>query len=504
MLKPLITLLLLRTVKPQILDVQDLSDNHGYLPIKIKDVDIVDYYIKVIHVINTTKYIDTANMINDNIQKLANTYSNVTPLLESIGKSMDLCRTKISNLIPKFRQKRGLINIIGKGLKYLTGTMDNDDEENILNHFSRVDKFNNETSTEIDQLTYLSTTLSNKVSNITAHINDQQHIIQTYIHRFKKHIGNRILNLEDETTFLENIFRINNDLNLLTNHVDEIGHVIFNSRLGVIPSDILTKEEYELMDKIESYLHTNISVKYRHNLVILTLQIPRFLNETFSEVLLEPIPNEFNRSLALKDNTFLIHKNETYNTDTFEYKKLRKVKDSCIQNIVKSIEPNCKMSLSIIEEEREIYPGLLIFKNFKSKIETNCNTTVNFEKIKTFLIKFENCNVKTEHRSYENYKINVKEMFVIEKFMLKVKENNESLPDLHLDPLKFNDTITLINRKLLSNNMLNISSNVSALIVIISIIILIYIRMNKRIYILSSSEPRTNGGGVTATPIFTI
>lgn len=71
MMKPLIILLLLRTVRPQILNVQHLDDHHGYLPIKIKDVDLVDYYIKVIHVINTTKYIDTANMIHDNIQKLA-------------------------------------------------------------------------------------------------------------------------------------------------------------------------------------------------------------------------------------------------------------------------------------------------------------------------------------------------------------------------------------------------------------------------------------------------
>lgn len=503
-IKLLLVTLLLGMVNPQQLDVQDLTDNHGYLPIKLKDVELVDYYIKVIHVINTTKYIDTANMLHDNIQKLADTYTNVTPLLESIGKSMDLCKTKIANLTPKFRQKRGLINIIGKGLKYATGTMDSDDEENIVNHFSIIDKFNNNTSTEIAQLTYLSTALSNRVANITTHINSQQHIIQTYIHQFKNNIGNKILNLEDETIFLENIFRISNDLNLLTNHVDEIGHVIFNSRLGVIPSDILTEEEFKLMDRVQSYLHTNISVNYKHNLIILTLHIPKFLNETFTEILLEPMPNKLNRSLTLKENTFLIHNNETYNTDTIEYKKLRKVKDSCIQEIVKGMEPNCKMNLATMEEEKEIFPGLLIFKNFKGKIKTDCNTTAKFENFRTFLVKFENCYVKTEHKSYENYKINVKEMFILEHFMLKIKESNESLPDLYLNQLKINDTITLVNKKLLNNTILNVSSNISTVIAIVSIIFLIYLRMNRRIYILSSSEPQTKGGGVTVTPTFTI
>lgn len=72
------------------------------------------------------------------------------------------------------------MNITGTWLKYVAGTMDNDDEEKIVNHLQKLDTSNNETSLEIDQITYLSTTLPNRVSKIATHINDQQRLSEKY------------------------------------------------------------------------------------------------------------------------------------------------------------------------------------------------------------------------------------------------------------------------------------------------------------------------------------
>lgn len=113
---------------------------------------------------------------------------------------------------------------------------------------------------EIDELTFLSTSMSTKISSVTDHINIQQKTAQKYIHKFKTEIANRILNLEDGTILLENIFQINKDINLLMDHINEIEHVIFNTKLGVVPSDILTTEEFNYINEIESYLRTKVSL----------------------------------------------------------------------------------------------------------------------------------------------------------------------------------------------------------------------------------------------------
>lgn len=489
----------LNTITAQTLEIEDLSDNNGYIPIKLRDVEIIDNYAKIIHVINITQYLETAKILEENIHKLTKTYTNVTPLLKSISKGMDLCKTKIQNLIPRFRQKRGLINAIGKGLKYVAGTMDNDDEEKILNKIQTLEKSNGRTIIELDELTYLSTSISVKIKNITDHINNEQKTVQTYINNFKTKLVNSIIDLEDETTFLENIFQINNDLNLLIDHVNEIGHVIFNTKLGVIPSDILTTEEFNYINKTESYLHAKVALTYRENLVILTLNIPRFLDETFAEVLFESLPDKQNKTLILNGNTVLIHKNDVYKPNTLEYKKLERVNDHCVTNIVRNLEPNCSLSRTKNQEEKEIYPGLLVFKNYKERIVTNCKTPHEFENLKTYLIKFENCIIKTKLRTYENYKINIKDMFIIEKFILKITENNISLSDINIKELHFNETVKLVNHKIFKNSLINTGSNIGIFAIIVSIIIIIYIRTNRQTYIISS-EPHSNDGGVIVTP----
>lgn len=497
-----ILLITLSTItNAQFIDIQDLTNNHGYIPIKIKDVKIIDKYIKIIHVINTTQYLETANILQENIHKLANTYTNISPLLDSVNKSMDICKTKIKNLTPKFRQKRGLVNAIGKGLKYVTGTMDSDDEKEIFNKINTLVKNNRDTMTALDEISYLSTSMSDKIFNITNHINNQQKIVQKYVNKFKTEVQNKILDLEDETIFLQNVFQINNDVNLLMDHINEIGLVIFNSKLGIIPSDILTKEEYNFIDGIESYLQTKVSLTYRENFVILTLSVPRFLNESFSEVIFEPLPNNENKTLILNQNTVLIYKNETYKSNTLEYKNLEKINDNCLTDIIQNVEPKCNMNITKNQEEREIFPGLLIFKHYQDKIETNCKNPYKLENFKTYLLKFENCIVKTQLRTYENYKINVKEMFILEKFILKIKESNSSFNDLDIKEIHFNETIKIVKHKLLKTTLIHTGSSIGIFIILIALFIIMYFRTQKtKTYIVSSSEPHSNEGGVIITP----
>lgn len=42
--------------KAQTLDIQDLSNNNGYIPIKTGETKTIEHYTKILHIINTTEY----------------------------------------------------------------------------------------------------------------------------------------------------------------------------------------------------------------------------------------------------------------------------------------------------------------------------------------------------------------------------------------------------------------------------------------------------------------
>lgn len=54
-------------------------------------------------------------------------------------------KIKIRSITPNAiaKQKRGLVNAIGKNLKWLTGVMDNEDRETIMNHLLNNQKKSN-------------------------------------------------------------------------------------------------------------------------------------------------------------------------------------------------------------------------------------------------------------------------------------------------------------------------------------------------------------------------
>lgn len=114
------------------------------------------------------------------------------------------------------------------------------------------------------------------------------------------------------------------------------------------------------------------------------------MNETFSEVIFEPIPDDKNRSLILDRNTVLIQNNEVYKSSTLEYKNLENVNDNHLTSIVKNLEPNSNIKLTKDSLESEIYTSLLIYKEHQDKMETNCKHPYKLGKFKTFFIKFEN------------------------------------------------------------------------------------------------------------------
>ena len=51
--------------------------------------------------------------------------------------------------------------------------------------------------------------------------------------------------------FSRHVYQTDNDITLMKNHADDIGQVLFTSKLGIIPTDVLNQQELQLIDDLD-------------------------------------------------------------------------------------------------------------------------------------------------------------------------------------------------------------------------------------------------------------
>lgn len=88
---------------------------------KTDTVPVIKEYKSFIHAVNITKYEEMFQAINTSIHKLPGDIpSSIQFLMNNLHKELSMF-----NII--HRHKRGLINVFGKGIKFITGNLDDDD-----------------------------------------------------------------------------------------------------------------------------------------------------------------------------------------------------------------------------------------------------------------------------------------------------------------------------------------------------------------------------------------
>lgn len=481
-------------VTAQHLDVQDLTNNNGYIPIKTGELKLIGHYDKVLHFINLTAYEETVTLLSDNLSALKTITFEDKQLLNTLNKNFILLKAKIDNLHIHSKSKRGLINVLGKGLKYIAGSMDSDDELEIRDAINRINDNEQTINSTVGKLTHINNFMTEQIGNITKHINKQQSIISRYINVFKSETQNRIKTLEDEVQFIEQTYSLNNDIVLLTNHINDIGQIIFSCKLGVIPTDILTQKELNLISDFDSYTNTKVAVLFQHNNIILTLFIPQFSSNTLTRIKFESLPDILNKSVILNTSEILADSSDkVYDInvkDNLE-KNLIALDNKCIENILRFKEAQCNLEISEKSEVVEMVQGIIIFKNFKGNITHDCSKLKVMQK-GTFLIKFENCKINVLNKTYTNVNLKMYETLVLPNLITKIKENkNVTEFDLKIETLqmKYEDNIRILVDKNKEMHVFSLSSDISIIISIITLTIIFACIIKSRQISYIVSEP---------------
>lgn len=142
------------------------------------------------------------------------------------------------------RKRRGLFNIVGKGLKYLTGTIDYEDEEEIKQSLD-INKENNKNIIDgLNEQIKINNNFNEISNNISIQINKQQHDIKKQF----ENLGNAVNQEHIRIKKMQHAFQINYDIDLLRTQVKKVKENLMLSQLGILNTGLLTSKEIKNFD----------------------------------------------------------------------------------------------------------------------------------------------------------------------------------------------------------------------------------------------------------------
>jgi hypothetical protein len=418
---------LLTTVNAQNLEVTPIQAKNGYLIFQTGSIDLPINYEYHYLSVNLTK----TEIIYEELIKQAHFFENLQQikyLIEKLNREMNGIR------IAK-RSKRGLANFMGTIYKYLFGTLDQEDKEELQQQIGEISKNN----IQISELNHVIDAI-NKGIEVTNHLN--------HLREQEQMLALVIFNLQQFTEYIEDI-----ELGL---QLTRLG--IFNPKL--LRHDSLTHVNSEKLLSIK----TSAWLKSDTNEILIISQIPREIIKTpIFEIV--PYPDKENNILTetIHDKYFS-HNNQTYTADSQSL-----VINKCITGILNQIATQCRYSKTHSDFEiKYVEPNIITTWNLpKTILNQNCiNREITIEG--NNMIKASNCSVQLEEILITNTMLDYTQTIYVNNNVTK------------LEPLEYIQAKEIIEQHAQTNNIFQIII-ITALAIIIVLALMYFIYKYKTI-----------------------
>lgn len=380
------------------------------------------------------------------------------------------------------------MNAVGTVQKWLFGTMDDQDRQDIFDHLKITDENNRNAIKNLNNQIKINMNYNQTLSNLKLLIaNDRVKI--------SKALSETNQYLKD---FIEKILFMDQEIKLryIQTRINQILDNIVSTKNNIIHPSMFTLEELEeyKIDFHKLKLLKAGLLKYDNELLIFAIKIPRDYILTDLE-LITGIPNSNN--YEIKDSNELIVK---VNEKIYKYKENSMLKDiklseNCIVN------KNCKLKFNNVSSIDEIDDETILLKNMKNEIlEQNCNKR-KFVLKGNYLINFSNCTIKIKNRIFENAKFTILDKY----FYPAEKINSTIIKPINFEEITINNTANIQEIKELQyHKKITQGTNIGIIVVLIAIIGIIIFKNFKEkkqtIKIVNNSKPESfdlKGGGVT-------
>lgn len=411
----------------------------------------------ILHIINIQDLSQTLDSIRDSVKNLQ------TGDDRTIRKTIENIQAKISAVEPeKTRQKRGLINIVGTAQKWLFGTMDENDRQEIIKHLNTIEEND---SNAIFNL--------NKQIKINSHFNDSIFDLKNIIETDRKQLAQTYKELSiNEKRIIKQQLKTDQILKLriLEDKVNQIIDTIAQIKLGMVHPSILTATEIT-ETKLDFYKLKNVRVgilKYDKNRLIIAMKIPNNY-KLVDFKLITASPTETKHEVIIEDQ-YVIEINETmykYDTKILYEKELIPI-NNCIVN------RNCKLKENNAIEIKSLDDYTVLCKNMNNiELINNCDDRkVNLNG--NYLIVLNNCSIQILNQTFSNKNVKFVDRYFYEE---NIKYNFTKT--LNFEEIILKNFVNLENIKILKFHK-NVSySAIIVFVLIFAIFIFILLRKNK-------------------------
>lgn len=338
----------------------DVSTKNGLLTMKLDTVRIKTGYERLMHKVNLEEIRQNIHYI----ESLANTLNITDHLEQTLQFKIRKAYGKLAGFYPK-RSKRGLVNALGKVIKFIAGNPDQEDLDLINQNLETMEGNSNKIlDNQIKQVkinNLLQSTI-NKVSKTLRLIKEQ---IQLQNIEFRKDLEfiNLILNIDILIKTLEDLeeqiaFSKSNHLNkniLSTDEKDYIWNFLVEQQITV-----------KFEDEIYKFVQSIVSLQNNH--VIIIVKLPIVESREYGLMQLEPVNvngtriNTSIRYVANYQRTFYEQKERC-----FICNNNIPVNDECIFNILTNQKAKCPMSKQPDEPIiKEVNTGTILVDTYKA------------------------------------------------------------------------------------------------------------------------------------------
>lgn len=459
--------MLLITPTQALINVEKLETKGGFTLLQQNDIQIIEGYDKVLHIIDTDMIKQTLAKIEtdiDNVFSLPDDQTVINQLNLQIRKTSH----NIETIIPH-KQRRGLINLGGKILKWVFGTLDESDKQEIEEHLKTTDINNHNSIDTLNKQIKINNDLQENMQILTDRINENQKLTMSLL--------NNSIRINRDNLKQLHFIQVLTNINLLNDEIDKIQENIIFAKHNIMSRSILTPEEIDFYEvDISKLQEIKSSLLQMGNKLIFVIAIPKFYSELAKKCKLIPIPNENYEELAIEETDILLFKGKGYLDDGQYYFKNLKVTKDCIQSLVNNELGKCKKIKNIKFEIKELKQNLILIKNADNeKMRNTCNF-LEYKLNRNYIINFNNCSIEIGNVKFQNLEKEFMQHVTLPNY-LEIGNISEAvnMKKLHLKQIKNINEIKEI-KDVTRHNKLTFYVSTSFIVITIAILILYIVK----------------------------
>ncbi|XP_037903895.1 uncharacterized protein LOC119647163 [Hermetia illucens] len=399
---------------------------------------------------------------------------------------IELCKTEKESETLN-REKRGLINPVGKIYKLLFRIMDNDDHEEIMEHLMVIDTNNHNLIKLLNNQLQIKNVFQNNLNKIVENINHTNSSFKTLasdINNTTYHINKILVEIQ-----------LNHSLDLIKDELEKLIDNVNSARTGIVSRSILTYDEIDTYNlSIDELKDITTNVLIKSNILIFVINIP-ILTQPILSYYVSQVPNKYHQTLNIDIKNVVL-----YNNKYFKFEKHVK----SLKNTLPCKNKNCIIEYKNNNQVSEIEKGLLLVIDVNEKLKQNCNEKL-YELNGIFVIRFSNCNIEINEKVYTNNVKQFQQILMLEPIKnisnYNIKINMEQLKIENINNLEKIEEIKFVHKQ----NIIATSTIIIIIIIILTVLFIayLYFKNNKSIKININESRREDiekEGGVTYTP----